>query len=447
MRVRTALRVAALHGVDELRARRRPRTREKSEGQLRPEPPPGRSHGVNITPNAVLTCGASPWRNRRRRVRLKPDTTTRDRNRRGNHPEILRHLPQRPAEDRRADAGRRGRRSIRPRTPRPGKRSSASCGRAPCRRRTRPGPTPRPSTRSPALSRDEHRPRRAGVAPSRQARARPSAEPHGIPERDSRSAGARRAAEGDRLPAAPAGRQLGERLRQHRRPAVHVAGDHGALSRRGREDQPPRRRRHARAGDGEPLSPQRRAVAGRARRRSAVGHARRRAAKTTFPVDGEYLFRVQLSAPPAEPHQLEITVDGERAQIVTVGASARGRGRGRASTALGARPPSTGPGQAPDATAAPRTGEADPDRPIEFRIPVKAGPRLVGITFIERDEVRDESTLRPRMRSRGTEPALSLVTISGPYGAKAPGDSPSRRRIFVVHHAGRRLRQAHSAPR
>jgi hypothetical protein len=62
---------------------------------------------------------------------------------------------------------------------------------------------------------------------------------------------------------------------------------------------------------------------------------------------------------------------------------------------------------------------------------MKAGPRLIGITFIERDAVRDETTLRPRMRSRGTEPALSLVTISGPYGAKAPGDSPSRRRIFT----------------
>jgi len=136
------------------------------------------------------------------------------------------------------------------------------------------------------------------------------------------------------------------------------------------------------------------------------------AAKTTFPVDGEYLVRVQLSAPPAEPHQIEITVDGERAQIVALGASARGRGRGR-----GTAPP-------------PRTGEADPDKPIEFRIPIKAGPRLVGVAFIERDAVRDESTLRPRMRSRGTEPSLSLVTISGPYGAKAPGNSPSRQRIF-----------------
>jgi hypothetical protein len=134
-------------------------------------------------------------------------------------------------------------------------------------------------------------------------------------------------------------------------------------------------------------------------------------ARTTIPADGEYQFKIQLSAPPTEPHQLEVVVDGERAQLVALGVSARGRGRGQ--------------------QPAPRTGEADPDHPIEFTIPMKAGPRLVGITFIERDAVRDETTLRPRMRSRGTEPALSLVTISGPYGTRAPGDSPSRRRIFT----------------
>src|SRR5204862_3741123 len=111
----------------------------------------------------------------------------------------------------------------------------------------------------------------------------------------------------------------------------------------------------------------------------------------------------------------EITGDGERAQIVALGVSTRGRGRGRGTPAT--QPP-------------PRTGEADPDKPIELRISLKAGPRLVGITFIERNEVRDESTLRPRMRTRGTEPALTLVTISGPYGATAPGNAPSRRRIF-----------------
>jgi len=148
------------------------------------------------------------------------------------------------------------------------------------------------------------------------------------------------------------------------------------------------------------------------------------ALKSTFPADGEYVVRVQLAVPPAEPHQLEVSVDGERAQLVTLGRSARGRGRGQAAAAN-----SDGTQRSPQQ----RTGEPDPDKPFDVRIPVKAGPHLVGVTFIERDEVRDEATLRPRMRGRGFEPGLSLVTISGPYGAKAPADSPSRRRIFACH--------------
>ncbi len=66
---------------------------------------------------------------------------------------------------------------------------------------------------------------------------------------------------------------------------------------------------------------------------------------------------------------------------------------------------------------------------------MKAGPQLIGVTFIQRDETRDEQTLRPRMRGRGTQLAMASVTISGPYNVSGSGDSPSRRRIFVCHDA------------
>src|SRR5207253_8941720 len=81
-------------------------------------------------------------------------------------------------------------------------------------------------------------------------------------------------------------------------------------------------------------------------------------------------------------------------------------------------------------------GRGVPDKPLEFRIPVKAVQRLVGVTFIEHNAARDEETLRPRMRSRGTQPALASVTISGPYNVKGSGDTPSRRRLFVCKPAG-----------
>jgi hypothetical protein len=53
------------------------------------------------------------------------------------------------------------------------------------------------------------------------------------------------------------------------------------------------------------------------------------------------------------------------------------------------------------------------------------------VTFVERNEFRDEETLRPRVRSRGTKPAIAAVTLSGPYNVQGPGETPSRRRIFA----------------
>jgi mono/diheme cytochrome c family protein len=129
--------------------------------------------------------------------------------------------------------------------------------------------------------------------------------------------------------------------------------------------------------------------------------------RSYFPLDGEYAVKVEMAGAAREPQQLEISVDGIRMHLEEIGiASGGGRGRG--------------------ASAA---------KPMEFRVPVKAGPRLVGVTFIQHTEATDEATLRPRMRGRGTEPALATVTLSGPYNVTGPGDTPSRRRIFVCHPA------------
>ncbi len=62
---------------------------------------------------------------------------------------------------------------------------------------------------------------------------------------------------------------------------------------------------------------------------------------------------------------------------------------------------------------------------------MKAGPRLIGVTFIERNEVRDEQVLRPRARGIGPALAIGTVTISGPFKAKSAGDTPARQRIFA----------------
>jgi hypothetical protein len=147
------------------------------------------------------------------------------------------------------------------------------------------------------------------------------------------------------------------------------------------------------------------------------------AIRSEFPVDGTYVVDVELAGASRDRHDLEITVDGEAVAQRTLGGEAGGRGRGGRASA--------GAQGAPGGVA----GRGAAGEPLQFRIPLKAGSRMIGVSFLQRSEVHDEATLRPRMRSRGTQPAVAAVTISGPYDVIGPGDSPSRRRIFVCRPA------------
>ena len=120
-----------------------------------------------------------------------------------------------------------------------------------------------------------------------------------------------------------------------------------------------------------------------------------------FPLDAEYDFEIETAGFARDTHQLEISIDGERKQLVPLGGGGRGR-RGGAG-------------------------------PSQYRIAVKAGPRLVGVTFVQRTEALDEGTLHTRLRTRGTQPAIAAVTIRGPYQVSGPGETPSRQRIFSCH--------------
>ncbi|HVS23451.1 MAG TPA: DUF1587 domain-containing protein, partial [Gammaproteobacteria bacterium] len=123
------------------------------------------------------------------------------------------------------------------------------------------------------------------------------------------------------------------------------------------------------------------------------------AVESYFPLDGEYTFEIETAAPARDEQEIEISVDGARTAARTVGTQVAVRRRA-------------------------------PDR-VTFNVPIAAGPHLVGITFVERSEALDESIVRTRMRSRGTLPAIAIATIRGPYSPTGPGDTPSRRRIFV----------------
>jgi len=146
----------------------------------------------------------------------------------------------------------------------------------------------------------------------------------------------------------------------------------------------------------------------------------------TFPLDGEYQFQVALTRTNLEAirglehkHQLEITVDGERVFLGAVGGDAEA-GQTGAITAKS------------DAT----------DARLRVRVRVKAGPRFVAATFI-RKIAENTNRLRPFLRSNaGTydstgRPHVKSLTVTGPFNPTGPGDTPSRRSIFICRPSAR----------
>ena len=59
------------------------------------------------------------------------------------------------------------------------------------------------------------------------------------------------------------------------------------------------------------------------------------AVRTYFPVDADYNFEVDVAGAAREANQIEITIDGERMQLIPVGGNPNGgaRGRGRLGSA------------------------------------------------------------------------------------------------------------------
>jgi mono/diheme cytochrome c family protein len=157
------------------------------------------------------------------------------------------------------------------------------------------------------------------------------------------------------------------------------------------------------------------------------------AVKYQFPVDGEYLFKIELKRQlydyivgMGEPHQLDVRLDGVLLKRFTVG----GEGRGMTT---------------PENFAGNTPGDPEwerymltADRGLEVRAPVKAGPHVVAVSFVRR-LWEAEGILQPPQTGFGRTtnelyfgyPALKTVSIGGPFNVVGPGESPTRRALFV----------------
>jgi hypothetical protein len=144
----------------------------------------------------------------------------------------------------------------------------------------------------------------------------------------------------------------------------------------------------------------------------------------TFPVDGVYEVQVRLMRNRnenveglSEPHQMEITLDGDRVQLFTVQPKR-----------------STPPGGAYYA-------DEEADAHLKIQLPVKAGPHAVGALFIKKNSALLESERQPYVahfnqdRHARTQPAVYSVSIGGPFDAAGVSDTPARQRLFVCRPA------------
>ncbi len=163
------------------------------------------------------------------------------------------------------------------------------------------------------------------------------------------------------------------------------------------------------------------------------------AIRHNFPVNGEYLIRVRLQRQYQDylkgmgwPQQLDIRLDGKLLKRFTVGGGAQGR-PAAASYA--------GDGE-PGFAGAPEWEEymqTKGDAGLEVRVPVEAGPRIVGVSFV-RELWEPEGLPQPLQRGRVIADDqvymdyanVASVQIGGPYQTTGLAkDTPSRRAIFV----------------
>ncbi len=154
-----------------------------------------------------------------------------------------------------------------------------------------------------------------------------------------------------------------------------------------------------------------------------------------FPLDADYDFRVNLLqnivgyVPGLEwPHTLEISIDGERVFTAPVGGDADNK---MSDTNLA-------------------LAKETLDQRLRTRVRVTAGPHRVGVAFIRKNSAESVEPLQPFTRDLDMQnmngiPLIEHVQVSGPFNPVGPGDTPSRRRIFVCTPAAAKAPAGRSA--
>ena len=140
-----------------------------------------------------------------------------------------------------------------------------------------------------------------------------------------------------------------------------------------------------------------------------------------FPVDADYVIRFQaftgIGESEAEANFIEVSIDGQRIFYEQM------KQKPIKHTITGA--------------------DIQANTDWEIRVPVAAGLREVAVTFVNTTSGQVEDYLQPFLRPPGISsfrltrmggnagPYVGQVSFTGPFDATAPGDTPSRQRIFM----------------
>ena len=147
-----------------------------------------------------------------------------------------------------------------------------------------------------------------------------------------------------------------------------------------------------------------------------------------FPVDATYELNVVLLqnivgyVPGLEwPHELEISLDGERVFLAEVG----------------------GPQDNTLSDTNLALTKETLDKRLRTRLAVKAGPHDVGVTFLRKNSSQSDEPLQPFTRNLDLQdmngvPTINFMQVTGPFDVTGSGEPPSRKRIFVCEPESRR---------
>jgi hypothetical protein len=165
-----------------------------------------------------------------------------------------------------------------------------------------------------------------------------------------------------------------------------------------------------------------------------------------FPLDGEYLIKLSLAklsfgqvfGQSAQGQEIEVTLDSQRVKLYKLD-----------DVPMFFMREKLGVAEVPEPLSDPQEERVkmSQDIHLEFRLNVKAGPKTIGVAFLDKSYAAIEDLVhRPISSTKdsnigmqygySTVPHLARLDITGPYNATGSGDTPSRRRIFVCHPSG-----------